>query len=140
MTTEQKIEFEQRRLAVMRAHVKNDPKLRRYRRKRRLAVVRAILGSFIVLGVALLLIKSLIIAFEGPEAYADMVSPLLEGQTDDAVLARTLGPDPLSTGIAAVVSPLFAERPSPEQTQGVRLPLTLSMPEAAPSAQPLSRP
>ncbi|MGL4415453.1 hypothetical protein [Roseinatronobacter monicus] len=140
MTRDQKTEFEQRRLAVMRAHVQSDPALRRFRRKRTLSVVRSVLGSFIVFGMALLLIKSLIIAFEGPDAYASMVSPLLEGQAHDAVLARALGPDPLSTGIAAAVSPLFPDRPVAGATQAVQVPLTLSLPDEEPALQSLTIP
>lgn len=140
MTREQKTEFEQRRLAVMRAHVRNNPALRRYRRARGFRVARSVLGSFVVFGVMLLVIKSFIIAFEGPEAYAAMVSPLLEGQSEGAVLGRALGPDPLSTGIAAAVSPLFPEKPIPEATEALQLPLTLSLPEAAPSLQAVTTP
>jgi len=140
MTSEQRLEFEQRRLAVMRTHVQDNPVLRRHHRTRRLAVARSVLGSFIVFGAVLLLIKSFIIAFEGPEEYADMVAPLLAGQSDGAVLARAVGPDPLSTGIAAVVSPLLPDRAMTESTLAVQAPLTLPSPEAAPSLQALSAP
>lgn len=132
MTEEQKAEFEQRRLAVMRAHVRNDPKHRTFRRKRRLAMVRSVLGSLVALGVALLLIKSFILALEGQGAYARMVAPMLEGQAEGSILARALGPDPASSQIAAMVRPLLRDRASTQSAERAPAPLGVSQTDIAP--------
>ena len=137
MTEEQKTEFEQRRLAVMRAHVRNDPKHRKFRRKRRLAMARSVLGSIVALGVALVLIKSFILALEGQGAYARMVAPMLERQAEGSILARALGPDPASSQIAAMVRPLLRDRASTQSAERAPAPLGVSQTDIAPEPEAL---
>lgn len=140
MTNEQKAEFEQRRLKVMRAYVKNDPKLRQFRRKRKRAVAASVLGSLVALGVALVLIKSFILAMEGQDGYARMVAPMMEGQSEGAVVARALGPDPVSAEIAALLRPLFRDAQTAAPAEGVTVPLNLSSAEIDPPQDAASRP
>lgn len=107
MSEEQKCEFEQRRLAVIRKHIEHDPKLRAVRRKHRQSVLLSVVGSFVVLGVALVLIKGFVIAHEGPQGYARMIAPTLQRQPQDSVIDLMLRPDPASTAIAATLAPVL---------------------------------
>ena len=110
MTDEQRRQFAQRRQQVQRKHVENDPKIRAMRRQRRRARFGAVLGSVFAFAVAMLLIKSFVLAMHGPREFARMVAPVLEGQTADSVPSRLLGPDPVSTEIAAMLQPLLPQR------------------------------
>ncbi|ATX66837.1 hypothetical protein [Roseinatronobacter bogoriensis] len=126
MTEAQRAEFEQRRLAVLQASIKKDPRHRQYARKRRLSVVASVLGSFVVFGVVLLLIKSFIMAFEGQEAYVQMVAPIMETQPEGGVIALAIAPDPASTAIAALLKPLFSAEQAPAASEGMTVPLNMS--------------
>lgn len=107
MEATQKAEFEQRRLSVVRRHMKNDPKQRAARRKRKVAIFYSFLGSLVVVALVLLLIKSFVLAVHGPRGYTQMVAPILEGQPSDAVVAQLFGPDPISDEIAAMLRPFL---------------------------------
>jgi cytochrome c oxidase assembly factor CtaG len=126
MTEAQRAEFEQRRLAIMAASIKKDPKHRQYTRKRRLSVLASVLGSVVVFGVVLLLLKSFILALEGHDAYAQLVAPIMDSQPDGGVIALAVAPDPVSTGIAAMLKPLFAAEQGTTVSEGVTVPLNLS--------------
>ncbi len=126
---EQRCEFEQRRLAVMRKHLANDPKLKVIRRKRKLSVFASVIGSFIVIGVAMVLLKAFVIAHEGQQGYARIVAPALQGQADGSVMHLLLRPDPVSTDMAAVIAPIL-----PRETAPFRASVPLSVPmEPSPS-------
>lgn len=110
MTDEQKRQFQQRSQQVQRRHIENDPKIRAMRRKRKRAVLGSLMGSVFAFAVAMLLIKSFVLALHGPREFARMVAPILEGQAADSVPSRLLGPDPASTEIAAMLQPLLPQR------------------------------
>lgn len=107
MSKTQKDAFEQRREAVICRHRANDPELRAWRRRRRLSVLVSLGGSLVVISAALLLIKSFLLAVHGPQGYAQMMAPLIEGRPNDALMTRILGADPLSESIAAVLRPVL---------------------------------
>lgn len=140
MTINQKTEFEQRRLAVMRAHIKKDPKVRQIRRKRKRAVLGSVLGSLVALGVAFILIKSFILTLEGQGGYARIVAPVLDGLDEESLLMRALGPDPVSTEIAAFLRPIFRDTPDTAAPEGVIAPLNLSSSESESSSEPATTP
>ncbi|WP_296479138.1 hypothetical protein [Roseinatronobacter sp.] len=127
MTEAQRAEFERRRLAILQSSIKNDPKHRQYTRKRRLSVTASILGSFVVFGVVLLLLKSFILALEGQDAYTQMVAPILQSQPEGGVIALAVAPDPVSTGIAEMLKPLFAAEQASAVSEGVTVPLNMSV-------------
>ena len=107
MTPEQELDFKRRRMKVVQKHLKNDPKLRQARRARRRSLVSSALGSVVIFGVFMLLLKSFILALNGPADYAAMVSPLLEGQEEGSVMALLLSVDPLSKEIAGMIAPML---------------------------------
>ncbi len=109
MTDEQKKQFEQRREQVRRRHIENDPKIRALRRKRTRAVIGSLVGSVFAFAVAMVLIKSFVLAVHGPRELARTVAPVLEEQAAESVMARLLGPDPVSTEIAAMLQPLLPQ-------------------------------
>lgn len=126
-TNQQKCDFEQRRLAVMRKHLASDPKLKLIRRKRKRAVLASVVGSFVVMGVVMVLIKAFVIALEGPQAYTRMIAPVLQGQAEGSVIEMVLRPDPVSTELAAVLAPIL-----PRQTPPSQAPLAVSLGQSTP--------
>ncbi len=110
MNTTQKAEFEQRRLCVLRKHIEHDPKLRAMRRKRKLSMMFSVAGSFGAIAVALLLIKSFLLALHGPQGYAQIVAPVVEQQGRGSVVVQLIDPDPVSAGIAAALRPALPSR------------------------------
>ena len=127
MTEAQRAEFEQRRLAIMAASIKKDPKHRQYTRKRRLSVTASILGSFVVFAVVLLLLKSFILALEGQEGYTQMVAPIVQNQPEGGMITLAVAPDPVSMGIAAMIKPLFAAEQTSAASEGVTVPLNMTV-------------
>jgi hypothetical protein len=107
MTNEQRSEFEQRRLNVVRQHVANDPKIRALRRKRKWKVVTSVLGSVVAVAVAMVLIKSFVLAVHGPRDFAQIMAPVLDGTTAGSVPSLLFGPDPVSSELAAILQPLL---------------------------------
>lgn len=126
MQTSQRNEFEQRRSALMRKHIENDPKLRAVRRKRRLSVVFSVAGSLVTIAVVTLLIKSFLLAVHGPQGYAQMVAPVLYGQDHDSFAVQLLGVDPLSTEISAFLRPMLPAATDPVATNALSLGDTLT--------------
>jgi hypothetical protein len=110
MSVDQRTGFEERRLDLMRKHFDQSPKVRAYYRKRRMAVLAGLLGSFAVLALGLLLLKSFVIAYEGQAGYARIVGSVVVGQPPDTLAARLLGPDPISTELAAMLAPILPAR------------------------------
>lgn len=109
MTPEQRDDFELRRDLIRHKHMKNDPKLRKARRKRRLSVVGAVMGACVTVAVMLLLSKSFLIALHGPRDYAGIMVPEAVTQVPDSPLHVALMPDPISTGIADLMRPILVQ-------------------------------
>ncbi|TVP69197.1 MAG: hypothetical protein EA339_15050 [Rhodobacteraceae bacterium] len=107
MTPEQELDFKKRRMRVVQKHLKNDPKYRKMRRARRLGLISSVLGSVVTLGVFLLLLKSFVLALNGPRDYAALVAPMVEGQGESSVVAQLLGVDPISLQIAGFIGPML---------------------------------
>ncbi len=107
MTPEQELDFKRRRMKVVKKHLKNDPKLRRTRRQRRMSVLTSVLGSVVMLGVFMLLLKSFVLALNGPRDYAQLVEPLLQGQPDSSFITQALAVDPVSEQIADMIAPML---------------------------------
>lgn len=107
MTNEQKSEFEQRRLKVVRRHVENDPKIRALRRKHKRRIVTSVIGSVVALFMAMVFIKGFVLAVHGPQDYARIVAPMLDGASAGSLSARLLGPDPVTREIAAILQPIL---------------------------------
>lgn len=134
MTDDQKKEFQQRRGSVMRRHMEADPKIRALRRKRKRSMLASLLGSVVVFAVALLLIKSFMLAVHGPRDFARIISPMVEGQDAQSLAVRLLGPDRVSTEIAALLEPILPRRTQLVTTTppAPSLPDTFVTPAAAP--------
>ncbi len=107
MTPEQELDFKKRRMRVVQKHLKNDPKYRKMRRARRMSLFSSVLGSVVTLGVFLLLLKSFVLALNGPRDYAALVAPMVEGQSESSIVARLLTIDPVSSQIAGLIAPML---------------------------------
>lgn len=110
MSVDQRTGFEERRLELMRKHFDSSPVVKAYYRKRRRAVLGGFLGSLVLLMLGLLLLKSFVIAYEGQAGYARIVAPALVGQAETGLAIQLLGPDPISTQIAAALVPILPRR------------------------------
>ena len=109
MTPEQREDFALRADLVKFKHLKNDPKLRRARRRFRLSIVSAVIGAFVTIAVMLMLTKSFMMALHGPDAYASMIPPSVQMRDDGTLLYQALMPDPISSGIAEMLRPLLQQ-------------------------------
>lgn len=107
MTPEQELDFKRRRMRVVQKHLKNDPKHRKMRRMRRLGLLSSVLGSVVTLGVFLVLLKSFVLALNGPRDYAALVAPLVEGQSETSLAAYVFAVDPVSLLIAEFIAPML---------------------------------
>jgi hypothetical protein len=110
MSVDQRTEFEERRLQLMRKHFESGPLAKAYYRKRRRNILGGFLGSMVLLMLGLLLLKSFMIAYEGQAGYARIVAPALAGQAENGLAVQLLGPDPISTEIAAALAPILPRR------------------------------
>lgn len=109
MTREQCDEFEIRRDMVRLRHLKNDPKLRKARRKRRLSILSALIGACVTVGVMLVLSKSFLIALHGPTSYTSMIVPETIQRDDGSLMHQAMMPDPVTAEIAAMLRPLLTQ-------------------------------
>lgn len=109
MTPEQREEFAIRADLVKYKHLKNDPTLRRARRKFRLSIVSAVVGACVTIAVMLMLTKSFMMALHGPDAYARIIAPSVQTQDEGALLRQALMPDPVSSEIAEMLSPFLQQ-------------------------------
>lgn len=135
MNTTQKGDFERRRGAVLRRHIANDPKLRAMRRKRKLSMVFSLAGSLVVIAAVMLLIKSFLLALHGPQGYARIMAPVLDGQPRDSLVVQIVGPDPVSDGLADLLRPVLpSARTSPVAISGMPLQAAPALSEAAEGA------
>ena len=134
---EQKCEFEQRRLAVMRKHLANDPKLKAVLRKRKRSLFASVIGSLVVIGVVMVLIKGFMIAHEGSQGYARLIAPALQGQAEGSVLGLMLRPDPVSTELAAIIAPIL---PRPANPARASLPDAVSIGPIPPAMEAVDQP
>lgn len=110
MLTEQKVEFELRRQRLMRKHRESDPELKALRRKRKRSRRFALLSSVVGFGMVMLLLKGFLLAFHGPQGYAQIVAPITQTQAADTFVMRIVAPDPISTEIAAMLRPILPQR------------------------------
>ena len=113
MQTDQKAEFQKRRMAVLKHHIANDPKLRAERRKRKLSILFSVAGSLVVTAVVLLLLKSFLLAHHGPRGYAQIMAPVLQGLDRESIAGQIFGADPVSTEIAAILRPILPAASAP---------------------------
>lgn len=101
MTPQQMIDFDARREAVLRDHMKTSPKFRAIRRDRRVAFAAGIVRYAAALGIFLFLIKAFVISQNGADAYLAMVAPLLAHLPEGGLLAQAVAPDAYSAILAA---------------------------------------
>jgi hypothetical protein len=110
MSVDQRTGFEERRLELMRKHFDKSPVVKAYYRKRRRALLGGFLGSLAFLVLGLLLLKSFMLAYEGPNGYAQITAPAMAGRPPDSLVLRLIGPDPISTEIASILAPILPKR------------------------------
>lgn len=111
MTPQQMIEFDARREAVLRAHLKQNPNYRKMMRDRRVAFAAGVVRYCAGMGLILFLIKAFLISQNGQQAYLDLVSSVLSKVPADSVVARAIVPDRYSLIVAAAMADLTAPRP-----------------------------
>lgn len=109
MTREQRDDFELRRDLVRLKHLKNDPKLRKLRRKRRLGIVASLIGAGVTVAVMLLLTKGFLLALHGPNSYTKMIVPEAVQREANSLIHQALMPDPVSAEIADMLRPILSQ-------------------------------
>ncbi len=145
MSVDQRTGFEERRLQLMRKHFDNRPVVKAYYRKRRRALLGGFLGSLVFLMLGLLLLKSFVLAYEGPNGYAQITAPAMAGRPPDSLVLRLIGPDPISNEIASILAPILPKRANrgtsaPMVQQDAPLALTNDVPEERPDRAALPAP
>lgn len=125
MTPKQMIDFDARREAVLRAHLKQNPKYRTMVRDRRVAFAAGVVRYFVGLGLVLFLLKAFLISQNGQDAYLAMVAPVLELVSAESVLAQAVAPDRYSNVLASAITDMTAPEPqtaasAPEALERVR--------------------
>lgn len=108
MTPKQMIDFDARREAVLRAHLKQNPKYRTLIRNRRVAIAAGIVRYLVAVGIVLFLIKAFLLAQNGPGGYQAMVAPVLSSVPADGLVARAIAPDSYSMKVASTMAELTA--------------------------------
>ena len=111
MTPKQMIDFDARREAVLRAHLKRNPNYRKMMRDRRVGFAAGIVRYCVGLGLVLFLIKAFLISQNGQDGYLNMVAPALAHVPTEGVLARAIAPDPYSGSLASAIADLVASEP-----------------------------
>lgn len=127
MTPKQMIDFDARREAVLRAHLKQNPKYRTMVRDRRVAFAAGVVRYFVGLGLGLVLflLKAFLISQNGQDSYLAMVAPVLELVSVEGVLAQAVAPDRYSNVLASAITDMTAPEPQtaasvPEALERVR--------------------
>ena len=100
MTPQQMIDFDARREAVIRHHMKTNPNFRAMRRDRRVAFAAGVVRYVAALAILLFLVKAFVISQDGVDGYLALVSPLLMELPQGGLLAKAVAPDAYSIMIA----------------------------------------
>lgn len=108
MTPQQLIDFDARREAVLREHMKTSPKFRALRRDRRVAFAASVVRYGVAVGIMLFLLKAFVISQSGTDGYLATVQPLLSQLPAGSLLAQSVAPDPYSAMLANTFSDLTA--------------------------------
>ena len=122
MSDDRLAQFNQHRAAVLKEHLKRDKTYQVVRAKRRrgflLGTFQVVVGTFAVLALG----KSLMLATNGPDEYARIVAPALQGLDAGHPLATALQPDSLTTTIAEALRPILANQTQADLAFGPPMP------------------
>ncbi|MDD7972396.1 hypothetical protein [Roseinatronobacter alkalisoli] len=128
MSAEQHDDFRMRRSAIIKTHLRNDPRIRAARRSMRLRVMRGAVSYTLILTATLILAKSVTMAVHDSASYRQLVAPAVANLNDTNIMYRALMPDALSAQIAGIIRPyLTADSGAvdPETRNSQVVPLTL---------------
>ncbi|NYS25203.1 hypothetical protein HUK65_09385 [Rhodobacteraceae bacterium 2376] len=126
MSIEQKNAFLQRRARILKKHAALDPEWQAFQRERRPGALRVLFSVVIALGVLGFAAKGLLLAYHGPDGYAQITAPLVQDQPADGIFAQIVAPDPATGLLADLIAPYV----------GVARPMDMAQPaseDAAPA-------
>jgi hypothetical protein len=109
MTPKQLIDFDARREAVLRSHLKQDPKYKKRRRRGRFALVTGALRYVTAVGLLLFLVKTFLISQYGPDAYLEMLDPVISQVPADSIFGKAVLPGEVSGLLATAFSDLLVQ-------------------------------
>lgn len=108
--SEQKEEFESRRMDVLRKHMVKDKKYQAMRRSRKSSILRGALGGLFSLALALVLMKTMLVAFHGETGYQHLAAAPITATREMGFAHQALLPDPYTSAVADVLAAYLPDR------------------------------